>query len=285
MQGQVYGLTFAAPHHRPARRLVRRQDFFVFRRTSKAMIWCCDWCTVPDLPGRAISRMVSIGSNKSRRRLWRRGRSAMPHFPRWTWLPEMAFLNIRAKLREAILDGARSSDSCGNGHAAIDRVFLFSMRRSRRGYHVQRVCRGAGTPSPGKLSDIARASTAETHGLPGNVNCRSLDAMPLPGGDPRRWCTRPTWTSISDEDSRTRRSGSRTMFRAGHKTGSRSSTRSCSQGILPRYTLDPAPSTTARAMPTLRSVSAPVSRARRPRASRAARVKVRATRARKKKSR
>jgi len=46
-------------------------------------------------------------------------------------------------------------------------------------------------------------------------------------------------------------------------------------------------STTLRAMPTLRSVSAPppVSRSRRARTSRAARVKVRATRARKKKSR
>ena len=78
------------------------------------------------------------------------------------------------------------------------------------------------------------------------------------------------------------------VFKPGHKTNqSLVYALLYSQGILPRYTLDPAPSTTARAFPALRSVSAPepASRGRRLRRARGGRVKARATRAPRKKSR
>ena len=91
----------------------------------------------------------------------------------------------------------------------------------------------------------------------GNVQLSfSEDAVPFPAAAPRRWCTRPTWTSISAAGSRMRTEWlENNVFRPGHKTNQALVYALLyAQGILPQYTLDPAPATTVRAAPRLRSM-------------------------------
>ena len=172
----------------------------------------------------------------------------------------MAFLNIEAKLRETVIDGAplmsfvRARPSRRGG----SRVRAVRRRAEGADAALDRFCGGARPPAPKALPDLPAHpdSWKHTRFAEGNVQLSfSEDAAPFPVGATRRWCIPPTWTSISAADSRTRRSGSENnVFRPGHKTNQALVYALLfAQGILPRYTLDPAPATTRRAAPRLRS--------------------------------
>ena len=181
----------------------------------------------------------------------------------------------------------------GVRHVAVDRVFVFfDAGLKARMPRASEFAGAPGHPAPGNLPDLPAHpdSWKHTRFAEGNVQLSfSRDAMPLPGGDPA------SMVHSADVDIDLGRGlahaqgvARQQRVQAGPQDEPVARLHALyAQGILPRYTLDPAPSTTLRAMPILRSVSAPppVSRSRRSRTSRAARVKVRATRARKKKSR
>ena len=293
--GQLYGITFAAPHHRPAWQLIRRQDFIRVPENVEGDDLVLRLMLVPDAPGTSdlpngFGRLRQIASP------FVAPLSGIDDaaFRALDVVAKMAFLNIEAKLRETVLDGSSLLGFVrGVSHVAVDRAFVFfdaglKARMPRSGEFA-----GApGHPAPGNLPGLPAHpdSWKHTRFAEGNVQLSfSRDAMPLPGGD------RASMVHSADVDidlgrglAHAKEWLENNVFRPGHKTNqSLVYTLLYSQGILPRYTLDPAPSTTERAMPILRSVSAPppVSRSRRSRPSRAARVKVRATRARKKKSR
>jgi len=292
--GQVYGITFAAPHHRPAWQLIRRQDFIRIPENIEGDDLVLRLMLVPDNPGTSdlpngfdrlrqiASPFVAPGSGID---------DAV--FRALDVAAKMAFLNIEAKLRETVLDGSPLLGFVrAVHHVAVDRAFVFfdaglKARMPRAGEFA-----GApGHPAPRNLPDLPAHpdSWKHTRFAEGNVQLSfSRDAMPLPGGDP----TSLVHSADVDIDlgrglAHAKEWLENNVFRPGHKTNqSLVYTLLYAQGILPRYTLDPAPSTTLRAMPTMRSVPAPspVSRSRRSR-TRATRVKPRATRARTKKSR
>jgi hypothetical protein len=293
--GQVYGITFAAPHHRPAWQLIRRQDFIRVPENVEGDDLVLRLMLVPDAPGTSdlpngFGRLRQIASP------FVAPVSGIDDaaFRALDVVAKMAFLNIEAKLRETVLDGSPLLGFVrGVRHVAVDRAFLlFDAGLKARMPRASEFAGAPGHGAPGNLPGLPAHpdSWKHTRFAEGNVQLSfSRDAMPLPGGDPA------SMVHSADVDidlgrglAHAKEWLENNVFRPGHKTNqSLVYTLLYAQGILPRYTLDPAPSTTLRAMPTLRTVSAPApaKRARRSRTSRAARVKVRPTRARKKKSR
>ena len=215
--GQLYGLTFSAPRHRPAWQIRPAARFHPDprpgrrRRPRPAADAGARFAGNDGRAGRART-----AASRSRRRSRRPApASTPPAFEPLDVAAKMAFLNIEAKLRETVIDGAPLiSFVRGVRHVAVDRVFLlFDAALKAR---MPRAVDFAGAPG--------HDAPKEPAGLPGSS--RQLEAhavcrrerpavvlggrRAVSGGGPRRWCTRPTWTSISGAASRTRRSGSRT---------------------------------------------------------------------------
>jgi hypothetical protein len=293
--GQVYGITFDAPRHRPAWQLIRRQDFIRLPENVEADDLVLRLMLVPDAPGTSdlpngFDRLKQIASP------FVAPQSGIDEaaFQALDVAAKMALLNIDAKLRETVLEGAPLLGFVrGVRHVAVDRAFVFfDPRLKARMPRASEFAGAPGHPAPKSLADLPAHpdSWKHTKFAEGNVQLSfSKDVMPLPGGDPA------TMVHSADVDidlgrglAHAKEWLENNVFRPGHKTNqSLIYTLLYSQGILPRYTLDPAPSTTARAFPTLRSVSAPepASRGRRLRRARGGRVKTRATRTPRKKSR
>ena len=104
--GQMYGLTFSAPKHRPAWQMLRRVDFIRSRDQVEADDVVLRLMLVPDSPGTsdvagAFERLVRLASpfaaSGTGIDVAGFGRLAVP--------AQMAMLNIEAKLRETIVDG------------------------------------------------------------------------------------------------------------------------------------------------------------------------------------
>ena len=128
----------------------------------------------------------------------------------------------------------------------------------------------AGAPghaAPGNLADLPAHpdSWKHTRFAEGNVQLSfSRDAMPLPGGDPA------SLVHSADVDidlgrglAHAKEWLENNVFKPGHKTNqSLVYALLYAQGILPRYTLDPAADTTLRAAPRLRTIAPPSTRSR-----------------------
>lgn len=260
--GQVYGLTFSAPRHRPAWQLVRRLDFIRTPEQVEGDDLILRLMLVPDAPGTTdlpsgLGRLEQIASPFAAPGA---GIDAAM-FQRLDVAAKMAFLNIEAKLRETVIDGAPlMSFVRGVRHVAVDRVFLlFDSGLKAR---MPRAIDFAGAPghaAPRHLSDLPDHpdSWKHTRFAEGNVQlCFSEEATPLPGGGPA------ALVHSADVDidlgrglAHAKEWLENNVFRPGHKTNQALVyAQLYAQGILPQYTLDPAPATTLRAAPRLRSM-------------------------------
>ncbi len=261
--GQVYGLTFSAPRHRPAWHLVRRLDFMRVPQNLEADDVVLRLMLVPDSPEttdlpKGFGRLKQLASPFT----------APPGLDAGTYrtlevAAMMACLNIEAKLRETFIDGAPLLPFVrGVRHVAVDRVFLFfdaglKARMPRAGDFAAAPGHGA----PAGLDDLPAHpdSWKHTRFAEGNVQLSfSRDAAP--------WAGDPTvLVHSADVDIDLGRGLAHVsewldnnVFRPGHKTNQALVYGLLyAQGILPCYTLDPAPATTARAITRLRSIRTP----------------------------
>ena len=260
--GQLYGLTFSAPRHRPAWQLLRRLDFIRTPEQVEGDDLILRLMLVPDSPGttdlpNGLGRLAQIASPFAAPGT---GIDAATFQP-LDVAAKMAFLNIEAKLRETIIDGAPlMSFVRAVRHVAVDRVFLlFDSGLKAR---MPRAIDFAGAPghdAPKNLSDLPDHpdSWKHTRFAEGNVQLSfSEDAVPLAGGGPA------SLVHSADVDidlgrglAHAKEWLENNVFRPGHKTNQALVyAQLYTQGILPQYTLDPAPATTLRAAPRLRSM-------------------------------
>ena len=263
--GQLYGLTFSAPRHRPAWQIVRRLDFIRTQDQVESDDLILRLMLVPDAPGTTavgggFERLAQVASPLAAPDTGIDAES----FAGLNVAAQMAFLNIEAKLRETIIDGASLlSFVRGVRHVAVDRMFvLFDAALKAR---MGRAIDFAGAPGhaapedPPGLSDHPD-SWKHTRFAEGNVQLSfSAEAEPLTGA------TGASLVHTADVDidlgrglAHAKERLENNVFRPGHKTNQALVyAQLYGQGILPAYTLDPARATTRSAMPRLRSASRP----------------------------
>lgn len=259
--GQLYGLTFSAPRHRPAWQIIRRLDFIRMPEQVETDDLILRLMLVPDSPGTTdvpggLERLKQIASPFAAAGT---GVDA-GGFQRLDVAAKMAFLNVEAKLRETVIDGAPLlSFVRAVRHVAVDRVFL--LLDSRLKARMARAVDFAGAPGHGAPKEAGGLpehpdSWKHTRFAEGNVQLSfSADAAPLPGGSPA------SLVHSADVDidlgrglAHAKEWLENNVFRPGHKTSQALVyAQLYAQGILPQYTLDPAPATTLRAAPRLRS--------------------------------
>ena len=260
--GQLYGLTFSAPRHRPAWQLLRRLDFIRTPEQVEGDDLILRLMLVPDAPGttdlpKGLGRLGQIASPFAAPGT---GVDAATFQP-LDVAAKMAFLNIEAKLRETIIDGAPlMSFVRGVSHVAVDRLFLlFDSGLKGR---MPRAIDFAGAPghdAPKNLPDLPDHpdSWKHTRFAEGNVQLSFAgDAAPFSGGGTE------SLVHSADVDidlgrglAHAKEWLENNVFRPGHKTSQALVyAQLYTQGILPQYTLDPAPATTLRAAPRLRSM-------------------------------
>ena len=259
--GQVYGLTFSAPRHRPAWHFVRRLDFIRTREQVEGDDVILRLMLVPDSPGttdlpKGLGRLQQIASPFAAPGT---GIDAATFEP-LDVAAKMAFLNIEAKLRESIIDGAPlMSFVRAVRHVDVDRVFLlFDAGLKARMPRAIDFAAAPGHGVPEEFPDLPACPDSWKHTLfaEGNVQLSfSRDAVPFPGGGPA------SLVHSADVDidlgrglAHAKEWLENNVFRPGHKTNQALVYALLyAQGILPQYTLDPAPATTLRAAPQLTS--------------------------------
>jgi len=268
--GQVYGITFSAPKHRPAWQFIRRRDFIRPVDSVEGDDLILRLMLVPDSPGTSD---LPEGFDRLRQ-------AASPFaapktgvdqktFKALDVAAQMACLNIEAKLRETVLDGAPLLTFVrGVRHVAVDRAFVFfDAGLKARMPRSSEFAAAPGHGAPANLADLPGHpdSWKHTRFAEGNVQLSfSKDAMPLPGGDAA------SMVHSADVDIDLGRGLAHAkewlvnnVFKPGHKTNQALVYALLyAQGILPRYVLDPATDTTARVVPQLRSLAPPSTRAR-----------------------
>jgi hypothetical protein len=291
--GQLYGLTFSAARHRPAWQIIRRLDFIRTPEQVEGDDLILRLMLVPDSPGTTgvsggLERLAQIASP-----------FAAPvtgidaaRFQRLDVAARMAFLNVEAKLRETVIDGAPlMSFVRGVRHVAVDRLFLlFDSGLKPR---MARAVDFAGAPGhaapkePAGLPDHPD-SWKHTRYAEGNIQLSfSADAEPLPGGGPA------SLVHSADVDidlgrglAHAKEWLENNVFRPGHKTNQALVyAQLYTQGILPQYTLDPAPATTVREATRLRSTRRAPKRAAKRAAPTRARSRGRSSRAKSRRAR
>ena len=259
--GQLYGLTFSAPRHRPAWQIVRRLDFIRTRDQVEGDDIVLRLMLVPDSPGTTdvpggLERLVQIASPFAAPGT---GIDAAG-FERLDVAAKMAFLNIEAKLRETVIDGAPLiSFVRGVRHVAVDRAFLlFDSALKPR---MLRAIDFAGAPGHGAPKEPAGLpdhpdSWKHTRFAEGNVQLSfSAEAVPFPGGGSA------SLVHSADVDidlgrglAHAKEWLENNVFKPGHKTSQALVYALLyAQGILPKYTLDPVAATTRRLAPRLTS--------------------------------
>ena len=243
--GQVYGITFSAPEHRPAWQLIRHRDFIRVPENVEGDDLILRLMLVPDAPGTSD---LPNGFDRLEQ-------NASPFVAPKSGIDEAAFraldvaakmacLNIEAKLRETVLDGASLLGFVrGVRHVAVDRAFVFFDTRLKA--RMARASEFAGAPGHGapggNLADLPAHpdSWKHTRFAEGNVQLSfSKDAMPLPGGDPA------TMVHSADVDidlgrglAHAKEWLENNVFKPGHKTNQALVYGLLyTQGILPRYT-------------------------------------------------
>ena len=263
--GQLYGLTFSAPDHRPAWQIIRRLDFIRTLDQIEVDDIILRLMLMPDSPGTSdvaggFERLNQLSSPFAAPRT---GIDAT-RFGRLDAAAKMAFLNIEAKLRETIIDGAPLlSFVRGVRHVAVDRVFLLfdPALKPRMGRAVD----FAGAPGhrapkePAGMPDHPD-SWKHTRFAEGNVQLSfSAEAAPFPAGGAA------SLVHSADVDidlgrglAHAKEWLENNVFRPGHKTNQALIYGQLyAQGILPQYTLDPVAATTRSAAPTLTRALAP----------------------------
>jgi len=263
--GQVYGVTFSAPRHRPAWQFVRRLDFLRTPDQTEGDDLILRLMLVPDSPGTGD---VENG-------LVRLQQLASPFVAPETGLDaalfgpldvaaKMAFFNIEAKLRETVIDGsALLSFVRAVRHVAVDRVYvLFDAALKAR---MPRAAEFAGAPghaAPGNLPHLPAHpdSWKHTRFAEGNIQLSfSKEAVAISGGGPA------SLVHSADVDIDLGRGLAHAkewlrnnVFRPGDKTNQALVYALLyAQGILPTYTLDAAPATTVRSVPRLTMPAGP----------------------------
>ncbi len=293
--GQLYGLTFSAPRHRPAWQMLRRPDFIRIRDQVEVDDIVLRLMLVPDSPGTSdvpggLERLAAIASPFSSP-----GTGIDPAgYGRLDVAAQMALLNIEAKLRETIIDGAPLiSFVRGVRHVAVDRVFLmFDAALKPR---MARAVDFAGAPGhdapkePAGLPDHPD-SWKHTRFAEGNVQLSfSADASPFPAGGAALAHSADVDIDLGRGLAHAKEWLENNVFKPGHKTNQALVYALLyAQGILPKYTLDPIAATTRRAVTRLRLKPAGTARAVRKRTVRTSTVRKRAVRkstSRKRKSR
>ena len=252
--GQVYGFTFSAPGHRPAWQLVRRVDFIRPGERVEADDVILRLMLMPDVPGttdlpKAFARIQQIGSPFAAP-----GSGIPPEaFEELTDPAKMAFLNIEAKLRETSIDGSPlMSFVRGVSHVAVDRVFVrFDPGLKARMARATEFASAPGHAAPKRLPDLPDHPDSWKHVrfAEGNIQL-SFSKDAASGG------SSPVHSADVDIDlgrglAHAKEWLENNVFRPGHKTNQALVyAQLYSQGILPRYTLDPAPATTRGVTPT-----------------------------------
>ncbi len=282
--GQVYGLTFSAPRHRPAWHLVRRADFIRVPQQFEGDDLVLRLMLVPDAAGttdlpKGFGRLQQVASPFT----------ASPNgldagtFRALDVAARMAFLNIEAKLRETFIDGAPVLPFVrGVRHVAEDRVFLFfdaglKARMPRSADFA--AAPGHGAPKNSGDLPAHPDSWKHTRFAEGNVQLSfSRDAVAWTGDPSLLVHSADVDIDLGRGLAHVREWLDNNVCRPGHKTNQALVYGLLyAQGILPCYTLDPAPATTARAITRLRAIRRPGPRRRtsRPTAPRSAAPPVR----------
>lgn len=253
--GQLYGFTFSAPDHRPAWQLVRRLDFMRAGGQVEGDDLILRLMLVPDSPGttdlpQAFERLQQIASPFA---VKGSGITAETYQALDT-AAKMAFLNVEAKLRETSVDGSPlMSFVKGVSHVAVDRVFvLFDPALKSRMPRARDFADAPGHKAPKSLPQLPDHPDSWKHVRfsEGNIQLSfAKDVGPVGGGS--------SMVHSADVDvdlgrglAHAKEWLENNVFKPGHKTNqSLVYGLLYAQGILPRYTLDPAPAT--RSVPTL----------------------------------
>jgi hypothetical protein len=259
--GQVYGLTFSAPRHRPAWQLVRRLDFIRMPENVEGDDLILRLMLVPDSPGltdlpEGLGRLEQIASPFAAPGA---GLDAA-RFEPLEAAAKMAFLNIEAKLRETVIDGAPlMSFVRGVRHVAVDRVFLlFDSGLKGRMPRAIDFAAAPGHGAPKVFPDLPAHpdSWKHTKFAEGNIQlCFSEEATPLSDDATSMVHSADVDIDLGKGLAHAQEWLVNNVFRPGHKTNQALVYAMLfAQGILPQYSLDPSPATTRRAAPRLRSM-------------------------------
>jgi hypothetical protein len=256
--GQVYGITFFAPDHRPAWQLVRRADFIRMPQEIEGDDLILRLMLVPDSPGstdlpkgldrlaESASPFAAVGSGIDTVR-----------FAACAPAAKMAFLNIEAKLRETIIAGAPLlSFVRGVRHVAADRVFLFFDAALKA--RMSRAIDFAGAPGHAAPKGLVHLgahpdSWKHTRFAEGNVQLSfARDAQPFPDGAAALVHSADVDIDLGRGPAHATEWLVNNVFRPGHKTDQTLVYGLLfAQGILPYYTLAPAAATTRSVVPPL----------------------------------
>ena len=255
--GQVYGFTFSAPDHRPAWQLVRRLDFIRSVQQVEVEDLILRLMLVPDSPGmsdlpQAFERLQQIGSPFA---LARSGITAEA-FQALADPAKMAFLNIEAKLRETMIAGSPLiSFVRGVTHVAVDRVFvLFDPDLKARMPRATDFADAAGHAAPKGFPNIPDHPDSWKHVrfAEGNIQLSFSKEATAASGVSSAVHSADVDIDLGRGLAHAKEWLENNVFRPGHKTNQALVYALLyAQGIIPRYALDPAPSTARLSAPTL----------------------------------
>lgn len=282
--GQMYGLTFSAPAHRPAWHLVRRADFLRAAENVERAEAILRLMLVPDAAGTTDlpNGLARLQESASPFAAPGRGIDAASYAALET-VAQMAFLNIEAKLRETVIDGAPLLTFVRMvSHVAVDRVFLlFDAALKARMPRAIDFAGAAGHGVPAAFPDLPAHPDSWKHTLfaEGNVQLSfSREAIVLPGDAVSLVHSADVDIDLGRGLAHAREWLDNNVFRPGHKTDqSLVYGLLYAQGIFPRYTLDPVEA--APRADTREVIRLPAKRARARRSPRRRRLARRGTRA------
>jgi hypothetical protein len=266
--GQMYGVTFSAPAHRPAWHLIRRLDFLRLPENVERDEAILRLMVVPDAPGTTdlVNGLDRLQQNASPVAAAGTGVAAGT-YSGLAVAAQMALLNIEAKLRETFIDGTPLiSFVRGVRHVAVDRVFLFfDPALKARMPSAGDFANAPGHGVPGAFPDLPAHpdSWKHTRYAEGNVQLSfSRDAVPLSGGGGSLAHSADVDIDLGRGLAHAAEWLENNVFKPGHKTDqSLVYGLLFAQGILPRYTLDPVDQAT-RALVPERVIRLPGPRAR-----------------------
>ena len=261
--GQVYGFLFSAAGHRPAWQLVRRSDFIRAAGQVEVDDIILRLMLVPDSPGTTDlpNAFEQLKQTASPFTLPGTGITA-DAYDGLDVAAKMAFLNIEAKLRETSVDGSPLiSFVRGITHVAVDRVFLlFDPELKSRMPRSSDFAGAPGHAAPKSLPHLPNHPDSWKHVRfsEGNIQLSFSKEAGALGGVSALVHSADVDVDLGRGLAHAKEWLENNVFKPGHKTNQALVYALLyAQGILPRYTLDPAPATT-RSMATLslRRVSA-----------------------------
>lgn len=254
--GQVYGLTFSAPNHRPAWQLIRRADFIRSVQQVEVDDAILRLMLVPDSPGTsdlpsAFERLQQEASPFAAPGIGITAES----FQALADPAKMAFLNIEAKLRETSIGGSPLlSFVRGVTHAAVDRVFvLFDPELKARMPRATDFAGAQGHNAPKGFPNIPNHPDSWKHVKfsEGNIQLSFSKDAAAAGGLSSLVHSADVDIDLGRGLAHAKEWLENNVFKPGHKTNqSLVYALLYAQGIIPRYALDPL-ATLRRVAPTL----------------------------------